>query len=253
LTILHQWLAYLDEQVGFGVYVWGAQGQRAAGINDPEGWIRNRSTSTTTAKKAVDFYRRMAAEVSAEKIRFFDCSGLAMYFFQNLHGIADDDTTAHGLWRGCVEVKMDALKSGDFVFRETDGRMSHIGYVAADGMIIEARASGYGVEKRALSAGGWTHGGRHKWLKKDIEAQDDVQSEPEGGRGEDTQSAAPNHHPSSAQDDAQITRWQNLLLTHDPDCLPKYGADGKYGRETDAAVTKLIDALRALRRERGYA
>lgn len=225
VSLLSEWLDYLEAQVGRGVYVYGAQGQRATEVGDVDAWIDRRSTSESTAKKAQKYYRQKAAEIGAENIRFFDCSGLAMYFFQNLKGISKNDASANTLWLGCKQIPKADLKPGDFVFIDTDGRKTHIGYVARDGQIIEARASGYGVEVYPQQARPWTHFGRHKWLRDEIEGNETVEQVPQ----------------------RTVKQWQRLLLVYDPMCLPKYGADGDYGAETDAAMVQLIKDAEAFR------
>lgn len=225
VSLLSEWLDYLEAQAGRGVYVYGAQGQKATEVGDVDAWIDRRSTSESTAKKAQKYYRQKAAEIGAENIRFFDCSGLAMYFFQNLKGISKNDASANTLWLGCKQISKADLKPGDFVFIDTDGRKTHIGYVARDGQIIEARASGYGVEVYPQQARPWTHFGRHKWLRDEIE-------------GNETAEQAPQR---------TVKQWQRLLLVYDPMCLPKHGADGDYGAETDAAMVALIKDAEAFR------
>ena len=223
--LLSEWLDYLEAQVGRGVYVYGAQGQKATEVGDVDAWIDRRSTSESTAKKAQKYYRQKAAEIGAENIRFFDCSGLAMYFFQNLKGISKNDASANTLWLGCKQISKADLKPGDFVFIDTDGRKTHIGYVARDGQIVEARASGYGVEVYPQQSRPWTHFGRHKWLRDEIEGNETVEQAPQ----------------------RTVKQWQRLLLVYDPMCLPKYGADGDYGAETDAAMVQLIKDAEAFR------
>ena len=223
--LLSEWLDYLEAQVGRGVYVYGAQGQRATEVGDVDAWIDRRSTSESTAKKAQKYYRQKASEIGAENIRFFDCSGLAMYFFQNLKGISKNDASANTLWLGCKQIPKSDLKPGDFVFIDTDGRKTHIGYVARDGQVIEARASGYGVEVYPQQSRPWTHFGRHKWLRDEIEGNETVEQVPQ----------------------RTVKQWQRLLLVYDPMCLPKHGADGDYGAETDAAMVALIKDAEAFR------
>lgn len=225
VSLLSEWLDYLEAQVGRGVYVYGAQGQRATEVGDVDAWIDRRSTSESTAKKAQKYYRQKAAEIGAENIRFFDCSGLAMYFFQNLKGISKNDASANTLWLGCKQISKADLKPGDFVFIDTDGRKTHIGYVARDGQVIEARASGYGVEVYPQQSRPWTHFGRHKWLRDEIEGNETTEQVPQ----------------------RTVKQWQRLLLVYDPMCLPKYGADGDYGAETDAAMVALIKDAEAFR------
>lgn len=223
--LLNEWLDYLEAQIGRGVYVYGAQGQKATEVGDVDAWIDRRSTSESTAKKAQKYYRQKAAEIGAENIRFFDCSGLAMYFFQNLKGISKNDASANTLWLGCKQIPKSDLKPGDFVFIDTDGRKTHIGYVARDLQVIEARASGYGVEVYPQQSRPWTHFGRHKWLRDEIEGNESTVQAPQ----------------------RTVAQWQRLLLVYDPMCLPRYGADGDYGAETDAAMVALIKDAEAFR------
>ena len=226
MGLLNDWLTYLDAQVGHGVYLWGGQGKHIEDIPDVKAYICSKAQDSARAAKVWKCYQTLRK--TEDDIRFFDCSGLAMYFFQNLRGITKSDTTAHGLWEGCTKLRKADLKPGDFVFKQSGGNMTHIGYVARNGNIIEARASGYGVVKRTLSAGSWTHYGRHKWLKKEIESGASV-----------------------TEATRTVKQWQNLLLMYDSSCLPKYGADGDYGSETDKAVKALIADLNALRKAHG--
>lgn len=225
VSLLSEWLDYLEAQIGRGVYVYGAQGQRATEVGDVDAWIDRRSTSESTAKKAQKYYRQKEAEIGAENIRFFDCSGLAMYFFQNMQGVSKNDASANTLWLGCKQISKSDLKPGDFVFIDTDGRKTHIGYVARDGQVVEARASGYGVEVYPQKSRPWTHFGRHKWLRDEIEGNESTVQVPQ----------------------RTVAQWQRLLLVYDPMCLPKYGADGDYGAETDAAMVALIKDAEAFR------
>lgn len=225
VSLLSEWLDYLEAQVGRGVYVYGAQGQKATEVGDVDAWIDRRSTSESTARKAQKYYRQKAAEIGAENIRFFDCSGLAMYFFQNLKGVSKNDASANTLWLGCKQIPKADLKPGDFAFIDTDGRKTHIGYVARDGQVVEARSSGYGVEVYPQQSRPWTHFGRHKWLRDEIEGNESTVQAPQ----------------------RTVAQWQRLLLVYDPMCLPKYGADGDYGAETDAAMVALIKDAEAFR------
>ena len=228
MSLLHEWLEYLDQWVGRGAYVYGAQGQRADEVGNVKTWIEHKSKSRETAKRAWAFYQQLTELLEPEEVRFFDCSGLAMYFFQNLKKISKTDVSANGLWRGCTALKKSELKPGDFVFIDTNGRKTHVGYVARDGQVVEARASGYGVEKFPLGARPWTHYGRSKWLKSEIEGE------------------APLEPPARER---TVEQWQLILLTWDPSSLPTFGADGKYGPETDAALRALMEDAEAFRQE----
>lgn len=233
--ILNAWLNYLDANIGRGVYVYGAQGQKATEVGDVEAWIDRRSQTTEAAMRAWGYYQEKEAAIGAENIRFFDCSGLAMYFFQNLAGISENDASANTLYGGCEPVAREDLCPGDFVFIDTNGRKSHVGYVGRNGKIIEARGSGYGVEANDFTKRPWTHFGRHKWLKDAIEKSN----------------IAP---PADELEtpDVDVKRLQVYLLSADIDALPTSGVDGIYGSETDKAVCSLIQRLESVREEFGY-
>ena len=177
--MLTQWLNYILAQVGIGVYVWGAQGQTVAGVGGADqvrAWIYRRYASQSgdagannaNAAKAWAFFQALSAKIGADKVRFYDCSGLGMYFFQQQQGLSGD-LSAAGMYRKCAPIGRADLEPGDWCFKASGGGISHIGYVAADGQVIEARQSGMGVVKRAVSAGGWTLYGRPAWLAEEIE------------------------------------------------------------------------------------
>jgi N-acetylmuramoyl-L-alanine amidase len=47
---------------------------------------------------------------------------------------------------------------------------------------------------------------------------------------------------SKGDEGSAVTHFQQCLLRWDPECLPKYGADGDYGSESVSAVTKFQEA-----------
>lgn len=98
--------------------------------------------------------------------------------------------------------------------------------------MVEARASGYGVEMLPLNARPWTHFGRSKWLKSEIESEAPLPDVPADAK-------------------RTVEEWQKILLLWDPNCLPTFGADGKYGDETDAALRAMIEDAEAFRRANG--
>ena len=232
MGLLNEWLDYLEQWVGRGAYVYGAQGQRANEVGNVKAWIERKSKSRETAKRAWSFYQQLTEELEPSEVRFFDCSGLAMWFFQDLKRVTKSDASANGLWRGCTALKKSALKPGDFTFIDTDGRKTHVGYVARNGQEVEARASGYGVEMLPLNARPWTHFGRSKWLKSEIESEVPLPDVPADAK-------------------RTVEEWQKILLLWDPNCLPTFGADGKYGDETDAALRAMIEDAEAFRRANG--
>lgn len=146
---LELFICYLEEQVkNHSIYVWGAQGQKGAAIT--EAWIKSRETSTANANRAINYWKKQVALGHGEVLRAFDCSGLAMYYLQNLKGIYKSDMTANSLMGKCTKITRGELKKGDWVFRvDSGGKATHIGYVVDDTLnVIEAKGRDDGVVKR---------------------------------------------------------------------------------------------------------
>ena len=179
---LKTFLDYLHEQVAnHSIYVWGAQGQQGPAIT--EAWIKRRETSDTNYKRAVAFWRKQCDAGYGDVLRAFDCSGLGMFWLQNVSGILKSDCNAHGLYGKCKKITKANLRVGDLVFKiNSSGRATHIGYVAdTDINVIEALGRDYGVVKRPLSKGNWNGFGRPPfWTDEEVwEIEGKPQPEPE--------------------------------------------------------------------------
>jgi hypothetical protein len=166
MNILDEFIGYLQEQVANrSIYVWGGQGEKAPTIT--EAWIRKQDTSEANALRSIAYWRKQVAAGYGDKLRAFDCSGLALYWLQNLKGIYKSDMTADGLYRTKCGQKLrrDEVRRGDWCFiQSAAGTMSHIGYIVDDaGTVIEAQGRDVGVVQSNISgrtaAGGfrWTH------------------------------------------------------------------------------------------------
>ena len=156
----------------------------------------------------------------------FDCSGLGMYWLQNVKKLFDSDMTANGMKGKCVKLSKSEIKRGDWVFIvDGSGHASHIGYVVDDNLnVIESRGRDYGVCKSGLSSR-WNYYGRPKIFKGEIEntgGDDMVYDSPvkKGDKGEG------------------VRALQNALIKNGY-ALPKYGADASFGGETETAVKEL--------------
>ena len=239
MGVLQEFLNYLEEQRNSGsIYVWGAQGQGGETIS--EAWIRRMETSRNNADRAIALWKRRKAE-GKDALRAFDCSGLIVYFFQNLKGVLKSDTTANGLKGMCGQVPQAQLLPGDFVFRvytsgTNKGKAYHVGVVVdAEKNIIEAKGRDDGVVKRPLNAeaGYWNAYGRPGFLKAEIE---DGKPAPAGWelcrllkktsplmKGEDVRAA------------------QNALISKGYSCGSS-GADGQYGSNTAEALKRFQKA-----------
>jgi cell wall-associated NlpC family hydrolase len=91
----------------------------------------------------------------------FDCSGLVYYSYSNV-GIQLPRTTG-GLWQSLEPVSKDKLQTGDVLFFDIEGKMSHVGLYLGRGQFVHAPSSGRHVViaeldsdfyRRALIRGG---------------------------------------------------------------------------------------------------
>ena len=225
--MLKEFLAYLENEVKNGsIYVWGGQGQKAT-----EALIDRLETTRSNAKRAKDLLTKRANK-GYTNIRAFDCSGLITEALAAAGAEEEGfDTTAQMLRLAhCVQIRRSELKPGDLVFRKNSKRTYHVGAVADEELnVIEAKGRDDGVVKRALNASGrsyWNAYGRPRKLREEIETQ---RSRPMLKRilkkrlilmrGED------------------VRLVQKELISRDYP-LGKRGADGAYGRLTEAAVMR---------------
>ena len=181
-SALEQFIAYLWKQVNNGsIYVWGAQGQTGSAIT--EAWIRAKETSDTNAARAIAFWRKQLAK-GYEDLSAYDCSGLGMYFIQNLSGLSATDLTANGMMHLCAMISRAELQPGDWVFRiKSSGKAYHIGYVVDDRLtVIEAMGRDVGVVARGINASGsdyWEAFGRPSIFAAEIPAVTDPEPSPD--------------------------------------------------------------------------
>lgn len=162
-----EFLAYLEKQVGH-IYVWGAQGKNLSTLENPEQWIKNRETSNTNANRAIALYRKKKA-AGVNPIIAYDCSGLVMYFLQNLKKIYNTDLSAASIYTKCEKLGREDLEPGDFVFRHNGKKVHHIGVYVGGGKVIESMGRDVGVVKRDIDASGvkyWNRYGRLEALQR---------------------------------------------------------------------------------------
>lgn len=177
---LNEFIAYLEEQVkNHSIYIWGAQGQKYPTLT--EEWIKKKESGSNETN-ALKTYRKAVAAGHEKDCRAFDCSGLGMYWLQNLMRRSKNDMNANGMKGKCTMIQKSHLKKGDWVFRtyktgSQKGRAYHIGYVVDDALnVIEARGRAYGVQKRSLNASGssyWNAFGRPSYFKDEIDTAEE--------------------------------------------------------------------------------
>jgi cell wall-associated NlpC family hydrolase len=160
---LSEFIAYLIEQIG-QPYVWGGQHTKLTPQNYVDVITRKEKTEENR-ENAIAFCKRKFDE-GATVLYAYDCSGLGMYWLQNLKHIFKSDMSANGMMGQCV--LMDEPKKGYWVFRLDDsGKAVHIGYMVSDTYVIHAKGRAYGVCKERYSASFWHRIGKPKCVNFD--------------------------------------------------------------------------------------
>lgn len=174
--------------------------------------------------------------------RVFDCQGLADCYVTEHAGVGKVNVRArdnYADWcgvKGTGAIPAAHRQRGAAVFIHNGSYVSHVGYLvspvdadrpAGDWLVVEARGVMYGVVTTRLSARGWNRWGlMDKYFNYAASSAEAPAPLPgmrllkRGCTGEDVRSL------------------QTSLLELGYD-LPKYGADGQYGQETESAVRQL--------------
>lgn len=93
----------------------------------------------------------------------------------------------------------------------------HVGVYIGNGYVIEARGHSFGVVKTKLSSRGWKNWGRCPWIEYIVEDKPKKETSKEN----------------------LVLEFQKAAIA-DGVQLPKYGADGFYGQETEQAMRKCV-------------
>lgn len=165
--------------------------------------------------------------------RVADCSGLFAWAFRQLGG-----SIAHGsnsIWKSYCSAKGKIVNGrkadgaeilpGTAVFTGTDNEKPHIGLYVGGGKVIEASGTQAGVCTSNLKDGKWKYWGELKKVELEKSAEPE-KPEP-----------APDNRPTlrkGSKGDA-VKRVQEELIARGYDLTP-YGADGDFGKRTEAAV-----------------
>lgn len=160
---LNDFVSYLNDQIG-QPYVWGAQGTKLTKENYVS--IIDRREEKESNRKAAKKYCKKLFDSGKKELRAYDCSGLGMYYLQNLHHIYDYDMSANSMLRKCEEVK--TAKRGYWVFHWNGSKATHIGYMVSDTEVVHAKGRAYGVVKEKFKKGTqWNRIGKPKCFKFD--------------------------------------------------------------------------------------
>lgn len=104
-----------------------------------------------------------------------------------------------------------------FVYRQSTSnasKMQHTGVALGDGTCVHARGTAYGVVHQKMTDYAWTHWARPRWGEAENDPTPTIKR---GSKGE------------------AVKKLQALLMSHGY-TLPRYGADGDFGNETENAV-----------------
>ena len=164
--MLSEFIEYLREQIG-EPYVWGGQHLELTPDNYVE-VITRKETSEKYREQAIAYCENLW-EDGHEVAYAYDCSGLGMYFLQNLEHVYAKDMTANSMMK-CCELRSSAPKTGWWVFRcDSSGKATHIGYMVDDEHLIEAKGRAYGVVETEYKPQDWSAAGIPNCFADEIE------------------------------------------------------------------------------------
>lgn len=157
---------YLKEQVG-QPYVWGGQHLKLTPENY-ESVITRRESDAVYRLQAIS-YCKARFDMGATVLYAYDCSGLGMYWLENLKKIYSSDMSANTMMSKC-KIVSTAPKKGYWVFRVgSDGKATHIGFMVSDSEVVHAKGRSYGVVKEAYKASYWHKVGKPSCMDFDPE------------------------------------------------------------------------------------
>lgn len=201
-----------------------------------ENWKNNTDCKNSDNQSVKGAYN--AALYGSKWIGHFvlDCSGFFVWAFKQLGGsiyhgsnsIYDRYCTTKG--KLTAEIRK-TLKPGAAVFTGTEGSHGHIGLYVGNGKVIEASGTQAGVCVSNLTASKWTFYGYLKDVSYSTENAPISPSVPS-----DDKILYPTLKRGNKGEKVAIL--QQLLIDRGYK-LPRYGADGDFGAETEAAVRQL--------------
>lgn len=154
--------AYLNAQVG-QPYCWGCQHTMLTPDNY-EAVITRKESDAVYRLTAIN-YCKARFDMGATVLYAYDCSGLGMYWLQNLKKIYTKDMNANSMMGKCEMV--DTPKNGYWVFRMNGDKASHIGYMVSDSEVVHAKGRAYGVVREKYSKSYWHRIGKPTCMEWD--------------------------------------------------------------------------------------
>lgn len=198
-------------------YIWGTKGVL---------WNEARQKQL---ERTTDEDRAMGRKYGSKWIGHYvwDCSGLTSgcgdKFGLKYHHGSNSSYLYDCQAKGKLTSSMD-LPVGAWVYTGTDKSKPHIGVYTGDGMVTEAAGTRQGVIQTKLHGGKWKYWGLGKGIEFDFVP------------GKDTPTPGTDHPTlRKGSKGTYVTLLQTQLMNLGY-ALPKYGADGSFGAETEAAV-----------------
>ena len=214
LALIALFMQALNEKWG---YIWGT-----AGIL----WTKAKQEQL---EKTTDDNRTQGRKYGSRWIGHMvaDCSGLFSWAFKKLGGYMYHGSNTMYLKYCTDKGKLEKgkrsdgkpLKPGTAVFVWNGKTYSHVGLYVGDGNVVEAASTLKGVTTSSVTASKWSHWGELKGVNYSAAPEDEAGKPTlrKGSKGE------------------YVKEAQKLLLDRGYK-LPKYGADGDFGSETETAV-----------------
>lgn len=208
---------FAKEKIGCG-YVYGTYGD----ICTPA--LRQRKAAQYPAQKN----NIMNVSKKWDGKQVFDCAGLIKGYLFNALGVRYDkqyDKGATGMFRDWCKEKNGQWQTlpetpGTLLFKGKPGDFPHVGIYIGGGQVVEAKGAADGVVQTAFKGGGWNYWGQPDIIEYGNTGNTDETDRPTLKRG---------------MSGAKVKEAQELLITQGC-ALPKYGADGQFGDETENAV-----------------
>lgn len=162
--MLADFILYLIQQIG-QPYLWGGQHTKLT----PENYkavIALRESIVANRRRVEAYCEKMFAK-GYKVLYAYDCSGLGMYWLQNVKGLYKKDMNANSMMGEC-ELRQELPKLGWWVFKKTGARATHIGYMVDDEHVVEAQGRDVGVTRTKFSAKSWSCWGIPKVFRDEI-------------------------------------------------------------------------------------
>lgn len=161
---LSEFNAYLENQI-CQPYLWGGQHTKLTPQNYTD--VIDRREEKKANRVTVKAYCAKKFKDGATVLYAYDCSGLGMYYLENVKKIYPYDLSANGMMGQCKLT--NAVKNGYWVFKTNkQGKATHIGYMVSDTEVIHAKGRAYGVCKERYTKSAWSCIGIPKCVENDL-------------------------------------------------------------------------------------